>query len=228
MEGKFIMNSTAPETTPQWPTVFAKSISAFAIMVGAFVLLGWVIYLWLPIELARIIISVKPNAAFCFILSGMALWLRCENNKIYTQYLAQICAAAIFLLAFLTLFEFFFHINIGIDQGIFKEHERVGFLLPPGRMSPFSATNFVLIGFVLFFMNNNIISYRNHQILMTIVFFFTLYTLLGYVYHLGNSFTIFADNPILPPLICIITFILLSLGIFFARPQDGVVSIARP
>jgi PAS domain S-box-containing protein len=228
MEGELAMNTTQLDTMPQWPYVFAKITSAFSIIVGAMVLIGWTIYYWLPEDIASTVISIKPNAAFCFILAGMALWLRCDNHRAYTHYLAQICAACIFLLSFLTLFEYFFHINIGIDQGIFREPAHaIQLLLPPGRMSPFTATNFVLIGFVLFFMNNNVISFRNHQILMTIVFFFTLFTLLGYVYHLGNSFTFFGitQHPILPPFLCIITFILLSLGIFFARPQFGVVSL---
>jgi PAS domain S-box-containing protein len=222
------MNTQQAYVLPQWPYAFAKLTSAFAILLGMMVLLGWATYFWLPVDMNAYITAIKPNEAFCFILAGTALWLRCENHSRYTQYIAQISGACIFLIAFLTLFEYFFRINIGIDQGLFKEHaSTLVTLLPPGRMSPFTATNFVLIGFVLFFMNNNVISFHNHQSLMTIVFFFSLFTLLSYVYHLGNTFLFLGltEQRVLPPLICIIAFLLISLGIFFARPQRGVVSL---
>jgi PAS domain S-box-containing protein len=222
------MNTQQPYILPQWPYIFAKFTSSFAILLGTMVILGWTTYFWLPADVSTLIIAIKPNEAFCFILAGTALWLRCENHNVYTQHIAQISGACIFLVGFLTLFEYFFGINIGIDQGIFKEHtSTLVSLLPPGRMSPYTATNFVLIGFVLFFMNNNLISFHNHQSLMTIVFFFSLFTLLSYVYHLGNTFFFlsFSEDRQLPPLLCIIGFLFLSLGIFFARPQHGLVSL---
>ncbi len=51
-------------------------------------------------------------------LNGIVLWVRCEDTKSYIQNLASLGAATILLIGFLTLFEYFFRINIGIDQGL--------------------------------------------------------------------------------------------------------------
>jgi hypothetical protein len=90
------MNTQQPYILPQWPYIFAKFTSSFAILLGTMVILGWTTYFWLPADVSTLIIAIKPNEAFCFILAGTALWLRCENHNVYTQHIAQISGACIF------------------------------------------------------------------------------------------------------------------------------------
>ncbi|MDR3491242.1 MAG: response regulator [Gammaproteobacteria bacterium] len=223
------MKSVTYHPAPLWPIYFAKFASAMAIISGLMVLLGWIFYFWLPSGSYVSLLAIKPNTSICFILLGIALWIKCEkNNKSFVKHIAQLCAASVFLIGFLTLFEYFFRIDLGIDQGIFKEPLKavVGFL-PPGRMSPFAAANFVLSGFVLFFMDNEVVSYRVNQVLISIMFYLLLFEFLNHIYEIGGLSELFGLGKIhsqmtLPSLII---FFILVLGIFFVRSGEGVASL---
>src|SRR5688572_17056258 len=107
--------------TYYWPIVFAKSASALVIVCGMTVILGWIFYLWLPKDSLSLLFSIKPNVALCFILSGIALWAKCDKSKISIPQIAQLSCSVVFLIGTLTLFEYFFHVDLGIDQGLFIE-----------------------------------------------------------------------------------------------------------
>src|SRR5437762_11358793 len=95
------------------------------------------------------------------------------------------------------------------------------------RMSPFAAAIFVLTGFVLFFIDSNVISYRVNQLFVTIMLFFLSFELLNHIYVLSQKKLILgmADvhSQLALPVLGI--FILLELGILFSRPKFGIASI---
>jgi PAS domain S-box-containing protein len=212
----------------RWPILFAKLSSAVAIIGGAAIICGWIFYLWLPPTLVEYLVAIKPNAAICFVLAGMALWIQCERPVAYERYLAQLCAGIIFVLSFMTLFEYFFNINLGIDQGIFhnpivgQEH-----ILPPGRMSPFLASVFVLTGFILFFMNNQVVTYRVHQLFLSVVLLLLVFEFLNHIYRIGKFPQVVGIADIYSQMAVptLVVFMLLELGILFARPQYGIANI---
>jgi PAS domain S-box-containing protein len=216
------------QASSRWPIMFAKAASTIAIIGGAMIICGWVFYAWLPENLVNLIVGVKPNAAICFILSGIALWIQCDKPAPYPRMLGQLCAAIIFLVAFMTLFEYFFGINLGIDQGVF--HNPIVGLepgLPPGRMSPFLASVFVLTGFVLFFMNNEIVTYRVNQLFLTVVLLLLIFEFLNHIYRFGHFPLVIGIADIYSQMAVptLVVFMLLELGILFARPQFGIANI---
>jgi hypothetical protein len=153
-----------------WPVLFSSIVSAVMIIAGISILLAWAFYYWLPPDSVNILIRIPPNEALCFILAGIVIWVRCDNEQNYMQILAGLGAGLIFLIAFLTLFEYFFKINLGIDQGLFNVPlTSQALIFPVGRMPPLAAANFVLIGFVLFFIDNKVVSFRVHQILIILL-----------------------------------------------------------
>lgn len=216
---------------PLWPIVLAKLASSAAIIIGSIALLAWLFFFWIPVKDQIFLSAIKPNSAICFILCGMSLWLQADRNEQATSidFLSQICAAAVFLLATLTLLEYFFGIPLGIDEGIFKQslmgiHDTLS--LPPGRMSPFAATNFTLLGFSLFFLDNKSVGYQIHQFLMLIVTFLSSLQFLFQLY--GSSIATIFDVSALYAVIrlpILFTFILLSVGILMSRPEKGLTSI---
>ena len=214
-----------------WPYNLAKLAGGAAIIVGSIALISWLFYFWIPPEYQILLSPIKPNTALCFILCGTALWLQSEKNLEFSRlhYLAQISSATVFLIAILTLFEYFFGINLGIDQSIFKEplNSLAGTIhMAAGRMSPFSATNFALLGFSLFFLDSKSISYQMHQFFMCIVTFVSSLQLLLQLYgsNMGGvlGFSTIHTGIALP---VISTFILLGLGVLMVRPEKGVTSI---
>jgi len=223
------MNLNDERPAPFWPVLFAKFASSIAIVCGIGVLLGWTFYFWVPTSTYSLLLSTKPNMALCFILCGIALWVKCEKeSKSFVKHISQVCSATVFLIGCLTLFEYFFQIDLGIDQGLFKEPlKAITNYLPPGRMSPFAAANFVLAGFVLFFMDNEVISYRVNQVLISIMFYLLLFEFLNHVYEIGGLAAMFGLSNVntqvtLPTLII---FLLLVLGIFFVRSGVGIASL---
>jgi len=83
---------------------------------------------------------MKPNAAIGFICAGIALvsLLTCKVTRVHR------CLAAIFSLALLvvglsTCLEYFFHVNLKIDQWIFPDYTQSPY---PGRMPHITAVNF--------------------------------------------------------------------------------------
>lgn len=226
-----MINANVDSLKPQWPVTLAKLASSFAIILGFATLIAWLFFFWLPENYQAILSAIKPNTAICFVLCGVSLWLQAEKDhgllRIY--YLTHISAGAVFLIAIMTLFEYFFGINLGIDQGIFKQpllniHQMS--TLPPGRMSPFSATNFALLGFSLFFLDNKSISYQIHQFLMLIVTFLASLHLLLQLYG-SNLASLMDSSPVYYEIRIPLTlaFILLSIGVMMVRPDKGLTSI---
>lgn len=216
------------DSLPEGSLLFAKTASAMLIFFSFLILLGWTFFYWLPGYLQDFIFNIKPNSALCFNLGGMALWLYSEKQQsLLKQISVQLAGAVIFVCATLTLFEYFFHIQIGIDEILFPGIlNNIQSFVPAGRMSPITAANFVLIGFSLIFLDSKNIRYRVHQILMTVVILMTSFEFLGHVYALGNA-DVFGLGNIYSQMSMynIFLFLLLSLGILFVRPYQGIFTI---
>lgn len=207
--------------------LFSQIVCAFIFCIGASILLSWVFYFWIPDNFRPLFNQIKPNLALCFTLSACALWIYCEkpNSSIFIS-LARISGAFIFIFSVLTIFQYFFKINIGIDQGLIIEPYNPNNLFPAGRMNPFTATNFALIGFTLFLMDSKSIRHDVHQILMCIVILLSMFGLFGNLYNVGHTpiYGISEKYSQMSPQICAL-FLLLSLGIIFSRPNEGIFTI---
>lgn len=213
---------------PKWPYTISKLASGVAIIYGISALFGWLFYYWMPIDYRIYVYDTNPNTAICFILAGISLWILHEKSKSILKHLSEIAAGTIFLISFLTLFEYFFQIKLGIDKNIFRDTLKdIPSLFDSGRMTPFTATNFVLIGFVLYFMDSKIVRYRVHQLLILIVMFNTYFHILVHLYSYGTMTEIVGIthrySQVSMPIL--ITFAILSTGIFFARPYKGLAAL---
>ncbi len=203
---------------------FSKAVSAITLSCGTAVLLAWIFFLWFPSYIQQFVSYTKPNSAICFILASASLWIYCEKNssKILIG-LAQLSAGFILVLGFLTLFEYFFNINIGIDHVIVKEYSTYVENSANNRMSPFASTNFVLIGFSLLFLDSKTLSQNVHQMLMFIIIILCSFALFGHLYNLSNT-PIFgvAEKYSQMSIFTSILLLLLAFGILFARPYQGI------
>lgn len=215
------------ELTPTWPLTVSKTIAGISVMIGMLAFIGWGTYYWMPSPISRILVDIKPNVAFCFILTGISLWLYCESTSTYTIRIAQIAAAIVFFLSALTLLEYAYNLNLGIDEALFSNEPLAAKdIFPPGRMQPISAVIFASISFVLFFIDNSIVNYRVQQILISLLLAFTFFSFLIHIYKIANpiallgidryTHTTFVNNTLM---------LALSIGILFARPSRGISSL---
>jgi PAS domain S-box-containing protein len=202
--------------TPRWPFLLAKSASIVTIIAGVLSLLGWMFYFWLPKEFLFYVQSIAPNLGVCLLFLGMALWIRCENLKNHWQSIVSVCTATVFLIAFITLFEFLFNIDLFINLSLFKKELAVASTAADlGRMSPFSAINLILISFSLFFIDSKTIRFGVHQTFMVIVLANSYFQLLSNIFNVTQtSYTVGFG--------VIIIFLILSIGTLFVRPYKGI------
>ena len=218
------MNNNGLELTIK--TSIAIRVVATIIMIAGFIILmGWILHPIFETNLNEQMIVMTPNAALCFILSGVIIWIYTEKKQNqFLYFLAMLLSASIFLFGFLTLFEYFFNKDFYIDQFITSNAIYSAFLA--GRMPPLTAVNFVLVGCGLFFIDNKIVTYRVRQVLIILMMIISLFEILAHIYTLGH-----ADVFGIPERYSQMTFVssslflVLGLTILFIRPYQGVFSI---
>ena len=124
----------------------ARVGSVVLLLLGVLVLLGW---LW-KIELFTTFVSgritMKPNTAIGFLFLGLALFLlTSDSNKSQSPTRLRRFRIGSHPRGLLTLSEYLFHVDLGIDQLLFKDLVQLSY---PGRMAHITAFNFCLVGLV--------------------------------------------------------------------------------
>lgn len=144
-------HSTPPITVPSspWYVRFTFLIGGAVLLLGLVVMLGWHTQ---NLALVRMLATAAPmyyNSALCFILSGIGLLaVACQR-----AWLTGLTGGILGALAGLTLSQYFFDVDLGIDQALMTDW--VGFgSLPLGRMAPATAVGFVLSGGGLMSISN--------------------------------------------------------------------------
>ncbi len=98
---------------------------------------------------------MKVNTALCFIWAGISLLLQTgKRQDARTMKIASLCAVAITITAFLTLCQYVFGWNLGIDELLFADRNSLA-TLAPGRMGINTAVNFCWLGTALWLMNRS-------------------------------------------------------------------------
>src|SRR2546426_9719017 len=204
---------------------FARGASLVEACLGASVLAGWLFNLeWLK-RFHPDWVTMKPNSAFCFILAGLALWLLCPGSATGLKLrVAQACALTIAVVGLLTLGEYLFSRDLGIDQLLFREHEAEPGSPAPGRMAPAAAFNFVLLGMALLFLDVKTgLGRRPAQYFNLTAATVTLFAFVGYFYDVESGYWIVPIASI--AFHTIVAFLLCCLGILFARPDQGIMVV---
>ena len=209
-ENKFIKNLLA----------FAKLSAWIIIIVGLIVMLGWAFNIASLKSILPSFVSMKSNTAFAFILSGISLLFLQKANSKTNKVVGQGISIVVVLVGALTLIEYGFHVNFGIDQFIFKEDTGAILTASPGRMSAISAFCFFIVGLSLLFYNSR---FRKtilpSQLLSLLSFIIALLGLFGYIYSQWDVLQVMGST--LMALHTAFLFLILSLGIFISQPHEG-------
>jgi signal transduction histidine kinase/CheY-like chemotaxis protein len=125
----------------------AQAGSAFLIVLGIAVLIGWAADISFLKTVLPGRISMKANTAVGFLCSGLALWLllRARSSRLF-RHTCVVLSLLVFSIGALSLIEYLFHIDLKIDQLIFIDHQQ---LSHPGRLAQISAINFCAAGIAL-------------------------------------------------------------------------------
>ncbi len=217
---------------------FSRWVSLLALLLGSIVMVGWMFNIPELKSVVPGLVSMKVNTASGFLLSGLSLTLwhvhtghflvspaidlsfRSRFQRQLSQFSIGL-AILVAVLGLLTLIQYGFHLNLGIDQLLLSEDYNPVQTTAPGRMAPHTALNFLLIGSALTLL---------HQQIYTVAQFVGLGSccigllgLLGYLYQIKFLYSTGFHTAM--ALHTSVGFVLLTLGIIFAVPHRGWLQI---
>ncbi|HXE89875.1 MAG TPA: response regulator [Terriglobales bacterium] len=203
---------------------FARAAAVVAMLVGIVVLGGWFFDLATLKSVLPGLVAMNFNTALSFALAGLALWLLAPDSvsagKSGLHFTGFACAALVTLAGALTLSQYLFNWNAGIDQLLFPEPAPAVDTSHPGRMAPVTALNFFLLGAALLLLETprRVLQFLRFC-LAAAVFLSSFLGLIGYLYGVRQFY---GQGPFTAiALHTAATFFLLSLGIICSRLEQG-------
>ena len=190
--------------------------------VGSAVLLGWAFDLEFLKSVLPGLPSMVPNTASGLVLSGLSLWAlrkhQLHQSATVTHHISKALAVVVLLVGTLTLTEYLFGWDFGIDRLWFKEKLVRSSATFPGRLSPHTALTFIFAGFALLFLDLETgRGYRPAQIPALLTAVVPLLALIGYVTETLAFYGISPGTGM--ALHTLVTFLLLACGLLF-NPRD--------
>lgn len=199
-----------------------RASSIAVIVLGCMVLVGWQFDIAVLKSISPGLATMKANSALGFILCGISLWsLNYKPNKKSIRLLGTTCAAIAALIGGLTLGEYVFNLDFGIDQLLFQDHADASAGFFPGRMSPATALIFLLLGSVLLLIDSRWSNWLNETFSITALVIAGV-AVVGRLYDVASlhQIGVYASMALHTAL----GFILLCLGVLCVRPEHTVVS----
>ncbi len=198
----------------------ARLASGIPVAISCLVLLGYVLHAESLKRILPGLVAMNPLTASLFILSAITLAAsRRDASKSKLSGWAVTIAVLVIAAAGLTLLRVFFPIDLHLDQ-IFFPRQLASDSVRPNRMAPTTAFNFVLMGFALVFITRT--SRRGRRPSETLALAITVIAglaLIGYFYGVKTLTGIASYIPM--AVHTAFAFVVLSLGVLCARPDQG-------
>jgi len=200
----------------------SKGAAVLVSLFGAAMLAGWVFDIGLLKLAPQSMVRMKANAAFAFLLSGFSLWFSAPGEDGSTwgkERIGQALAFLVALLGLLTLSEYVFGWDLGIDQLLAREAPGAFKTSSPGRMAPNAALNFLFLGGALLALG-----VRRGEWIASILALaaaaVAMLALMGYTYG-EDSLTGFVSYTHIA-IHTAVAFVVLAVGVFFRLGDRGV------
>jgi len=196
-----------------------------AMVAGCAALCGWIVGNDVLKSLVPGLVAMNPVTAVAFVLLGLSLWLSILPPTGRRPALAQRCGSVVVLIGLLKLCDVFLGWNSGIDRLLFPGALETVTTGLPNRMAPTTALNFVIMGFAMVLEPRTYRRYVLGQSLLMLSAFVSLMSVMGYIYRISFFYRIGSFIPMALP--TALTFLVLGIGVCFARPDRGVASLLR-
>ncbi|MBI1356766.1 MAG: hypothetical protein GC160_20695 [Acidobacteria bacterium] len=215
----------------------AKAVSATVSLLGAVVLLAWRFDFEAAKSLLPSFATMKANTALCFLASGVALWhlagpvaTVCSPSR-RGRILAAAAAGLTLTLSLLTVSQYVFSFDAGIDELLFADNSTAPQeTVYPGRMSPATAVSFLLLALALLALAlDRLRSKELAQHLSVAVGWIAFVAIVGYA-HGGPGPFGGSPVPVLShafasmALHTSVGLLLLAAGAFVIRPRHGLMA----
>ncbi len=203
---------------------FSEISSILIALLGFIMILGWIFNILILESPGPNFSTVKSDLALCFVLIGTSLWLL--QTRIISkrkQQISHILAGIVILIGILTIIEYLFSLNLGIDQLLFIQYPSASDSLSSNRMEFIAALNISLVGTALLLLGKGIEKHKSAQYLGIIVGIFSLMAFMGYIYHISNHYVEY--NYTETAIYAAILFMMISSSVLFARPDKGLMRV---
>jgi len=186
---------------------------------------GWIFQIDPFKQIHPLLPAMQPNTAFGLVLSAIAILFTGENRPASQRWVAFILAVVILFLGLLTLGEYFFAWDLGIDRVLMGSTNAAN-ELHPGRPSPQTSGNFALLGAALLFYNLEFFAIRLGQVCAVAVSANATVAVTGYIFSTNQfyGFPAFVSD-IGMAVHTAASFILLTAALLCSRPMDGMMSL---
>ncbi len=156
--------------------------AVFTILVSSVVIIGWFFDIGLFKSILDSYISMKFNTAVCFLITGILL-LKLEKKKV--RVAEDFFVLILIVSSVLTLSEYIFNYNLGIDEFLWKEGTGTPNTFFPGRPSAASALNFLFIS-LLFILIRIKRGYIISFVLFSICCLIGVFSFISYLFGIEN------------------------------------------
>ena len=214
------MPQSLPEPQIHFLAPFAvvpKAASSLGLAVSSLVLLGWTFNIPILQSILPGQPQMVPHTAVAFILASLSLGTLKNKTVVST-----VCALAVILIAVLTISEYVSGRDLGFDKLLFSRRLQISEQSFPGRPSPHTAVDFLLIASALLLSRAAGKTYRVAQGLALSAALIASMVLVGYIYDVAFLYSISSHTGM--ALHTALIFIALSLGILFAHPEQRLMS----
>ena len=188
---------------------------------GALALAGWALKIGFLTTVLPGSIPMKPNTAIGFLFLGMALFplIRSTTTR-STQLWCAVSATVVVAVGLLTLSEYLFHVDLGIDQLLFKDLLQSPY---PGRMARITAFNFCIAGLSALLLAFSEKRANTSQALAATTGLSALFAIIGYLYGVPVLYSSVEYTSM--ALHTGVGFLVGSISILFCRPDLGLMSV---
>ena len=159
-----------------------RAATIFVGLVVTIVLAGWMFEFPVFKSVVPGLTTMKANTAICLGLTALGVWLaRTREGRSRYYLVIYLLVGVVSLTAAITLSEYVFGWNAGIDELFFPDPEHLHTLYPPGRLAPGTAICFILLSGAL--VGWDAWPRFSHGLALTTVLV-TLVATIGYLYNL--------------------------------------------
>jgi PAS domain S-box-containing protein len=203
------------------PKPIAKLASILVVTISCVVLIGWVFDIAIFKSVIPALATMKFNTAFAFLLLGISLLLFEAQRSQKMRLIARCLAGMVTVFSSVTLSQYLFGWDVGLDQIFFQDAAGSTGTAYPGRMAPATAFNLIMLGLALCFLDKR--PYWGTQFFTLLAAIVSFIALLGYIYQVESLYKISVYSSV--ALHTTLAFILLCVGLLFARPDQGLIKV---
>jgi diguanylate cyclase (GGDEF)-like protein/PAS domain S-box-containing protein len=203
--------------------MYCDGTAIAVVALGCLVLWGWAFHIETVKTVFPGFVTMKANTALGLAFSGISSWLlmRARSSSKRWGLAGHFLALLVVLLGATTLGEYFFGLNLRVDEFLFRDPSGSLGTTSPGRMAPTTAMAFLAIGLALMLLDYETRRERRpSQVLSLGAALISMLAVNGYIYHATALYRILVYTQV--AIHTAIALFLLSAAVFFARPTTGI------